>query len=107
MDSTVPLSRNSDVFSLGQTLDREPSMGQVPVVPPGTPPNESWLHYNGHQNTGYMGPGRHSPNVPVGQDSLGMVGAPGMGRVLPSDVSDSENFGDYSPRSTPSHVEVY
>ncbi|XP_013382228.1 LIM/homeobox protein Lhx3 [Lingula anatina] len=110
MDTNPNLGRSGDLFGMGQALDHEPPMGQVPVVPPGTPPGDTWLHYGGPPaNTAYMG--RHSPSVgqQIMQESLGLVGAPpGLGRVLPPDVSDSEqSFGDYPPRSTPNHVEVY
>ena len=96
----------------GQPLDHEPSMGQVPVIPPGTPPSENWANYNGlPPNSPYFG--RRSPNLPMSQQQMmpsdchQLVGGP-MGRVLPSDVSDSDqSYSEYPPGTTPNHVEVY
>ena len=113
-------------------MDHEPNMGQVPVVPPGTPPGENWVpppHFNGlNGGAPFMGPGRQSPNLPMSQQPM-MVGGEGLpphlllpgGGVMPprgmephhsmpphSDVSDSEtNFSEYPPVTSHSHVEVY
>lgn len=103
---------STDIYS-GQPLDREPNMGQVPLVPPGTPPMDGWghHHYNGLVPVGHF-MGRHSPNVPMPHqmplDPMNMVGGPTGGRMMAggSDLNDNSSFSDYSA-SSQNHVEVY
>lgn len=117
------------MYDTGQPLDHEPNMGQVPVVPPGTPPGENWgpaPHFNGLQggNGGggnFMGPGRQSPSLPLSQQAMmGENMPPHPHLMMPmrglhdqpmpphSDVSDSDNnFSEYPPVTSHSHVEVY
>ena len=112
----------------GQPLDHEPTMGQVPIVPPGTPPNEQWglpthhpAHFNGMPPHSAHHPfmGRRSPNMSQPQmmpnDSMAamMVGGPppppprGM-PPMGHDINDNEsNYPDYSHNGPHSHVEVY
>lgn len=87
-------------------------MGQVPIVPPGTPPMDGWVHYSGiPSSTPFIG--RHSPNIPMSNphllpmETMPMIGA-GVGRMMPPDVNDnSQAFPDYPPASSNNHVEVY
>lgn len=110
---SIPSGRlSTDMFGSGQSLDREPSLGQVPVVPPGTPPMD-WPHYNGlPTNAAYLG--RHSPNIPTSNphmlpmESMAMLGAHGGPRMLPTDLNDnSPGFHDYPGPPSQNHVEVY
>ena len=91
-----------DLYS-GQPLDHEPNMGQVPMMPPGTPPGEGgppggWgpafpptmppqpgQPYPMSSPQGGGG-GRRSPNLPLGQPQMiptdamqGMLGPVGTG----------------------------
>ena len=104
------MSHNGDMYPTGQPLDHEPSMGQVPIVPPGTPPGDTWVpHFNGFM-------GRRSPNVPMGQppmmpsDTMAMMGGPnGLGpqRLLPNDINDNDQaYPDYT-QNTQNQCEVY
>lgn len=104
---------SGDMFSSGQPLDREPNMGQVPVVPPGTPPMDSWPHFSNipPNSTGFIG--RQSPNIPMSNhhgshllsmETMAMVG--GGPRMMAPDINDNNTFSDYPPH-TQSHVEVY
>ncbi|ELU05149.1 hypothetical protein CAPTEDRAFT_228137 [Capitella teleta] len=123
------------MFDAGQPMDHEPNMGQVPIVPPGTPPGESWCpapqnHFNGLHG-GFMGPGRQSPGLPMPPQQSAMMHGGGAENMPPhlmmlhggprgmdpshmppppphSDVSDSDtNFSEYAPVTSQSHVEVY
>ena len=111
-----------EMYPTGQPLDHEPSLGQVPVVPPGTPPSEAWAHYNGlppHPGMpGYMGAGRRSPNLPGNMSQpqppmipssepimMGVGGPPGMmNRMLAHDMD--EQYNEYPPQ-THNQLEVY
>ena len=108
-------------------MDHEPTMGQVPIVSPGTPPNEQWglpshhpAHFNGmpphSAHLSFMG--RRSPNIAVSQPQMMpngtsmatmMVGGPLPGGMpVNHDVNDNEpNYPDYSHNGPHSHVEVY
>lgn len=110
-----------DMYHSGQPLDNEPNMGQVPMIPPGTPPNEAWGHgpFSGlptPPGQGFLG--RRSPNLPMGQQPMmpndtmqGMMvtGNPNMAathaRNLQAEVSEADHYQDYTP--TQNHVEVY
>lgn len=88
------------MFGSGQPLDHEPNMGQVPIVPPGTPPGDSWIsahHFGRLQgppppppppqqsvNPHRYLPGHQSPPNLAGASQLGMVlhGGPGGGDQL-------------------------
>jgi len=114
-DFDMPPGRGMGGYGSGQPMDHEPNMGQVPIVPPGTPPSDNWVpsHYNGLPPGAHF-MGRQSPNIPLSQpqmmpnDSMppGMMGDHHRG-VLPNDMNNSENFNDYPPVTTQSHVEVY
>ncbi|CAC5371031.1 LIM/homeobox protein Lhx3-like [Mytilus californianus] len=105
---------SGDMFSSGQPLDREPNMGQVPVVPPGTPPMDSWPHFSNipPNSSGFIG--RQSPNIPMTNhpgshlmsiENMTILG--GGPRMMAPDINDNNNsFSDYPPH-TQSHVEVY
>ncbi len=114
-----------DMYSpTGQPMDHEPSMGQVPIVPPGTPPNEAWgmphpAHFNGMPPTShpYMH-GRRSPNLPMSQppmmpthDTMAMMtGPPRMphpGMPHPELTDNDQGYPDYSHPGPHNHVEVY
>ena len=110
---------NGDMYpGPGQPLDHEPSMGQVPILPPaGTPPGEGWPHFNGLPHpTGGPGPypfppGRHSPHFPMsgpgmmppgGPPEGMMMGGPGpassMVRML-SEQGMDEQYNDCAPQT--------
>ncbi|XP_074654797.1 LIM/homeobox protein Lhx3-like [Tubulanus polymorphus] len=108
-------SLDGDLYGSGP-MDREPSIGQVPVIPPGTPPNENWMHFNNNISPGAHYIGRHSPNIPsLGQQQMMpsdnyMGHGPPMGhpRMVPHDVTESDGgYQDYPPGNTSNHVEVY
>ena len=101
---------HGDMYVNGQPLDQEPPMGQVPIIPPGTPPNDSWMAYNGMSAGAPYG--RRSPSLPMSQnhgmpsDTLAPMVAPSVDRVMMHGHPDNERYGDYqSPPSN--HVEVY
>lgn len=108
---------SGDLYNPGQTVDHEPGMGQVPIVPPGTPPMDGgWGHFNGlRPTTPYLG--RQSPsNIPISSqqmlslESLPMItGPPNASRMIQSEVSESsqQSYIEYPPASTQNHVEVY
>ncbi|XP_048777899.1 LIM/homeobox protein Lhx3-like [Ostrea edulis] len=107
---------SEDIFSSGsgQTMDREPNMGSVPVVPPESPSMESWSHFGGVPNTASF-LGRHSPNIPMSNshlmpmDPLPMMGGPSsVARLMGGDLNDSsQGYSEYSSNSNHNHVEVY
>ena len=112
MDIIEPNSNplpGADLYSTGQPLDQEPSMGQVPIVPPGTPPNDSWVHFSSMGPGGFLG--RRSPNLPMSHPLMpnDMLSQPGHARgVIPPECGESQhNYPDYPPVSNPNHVEVY
>lgn len=111
------LPGNRGIFSSGQPLDHEPSLGQVPVGPPATPP-DSWgpppNHYNGlPQNPHFMG--RQSPNITtMGQGPMGpndvIIPVDHHGnRCMHPDMADGDShYQDYLPPATShNHVEVF
>jgi hypothetical protein len=95
-------------------MDREPNMGSVPVVPPGSPSMESWSHFGGVPNAASF-LGRHSPNIPLSNshlmpmDPLPMMGGPSsVARLMGGDLNDnSQGYSEYSSNSNHNHVEVY
>lgn len=109
------------MYPTGQPLDHEPTMGQVPIVPPGTPPSETWVppHFNGLPTGPPFMHGRHSPNLPMSQsqmmspESMPPLIAQGLGPRIPGmpghdmGVSDGQNYPDYPPVTSQNHVEVY
>ncbi|KAL3872298.1 hypothetical protein ACJMK2_040232, partial [Sinanodonta woodiana] len=98
---------SNDIFSPGQQVEQ--NMNHMPVVPPGTPPMDSWGPYGGmHHGPSFMD--RHSPNIPMSVAHMGpMDSIPMMGsRMIPSDLNDnSRGYSDYGPNSNQNHVEVY
>ena len=127
-DTYEPVGQPDMYGPTGQTMDHEPPMGQVPIVPPGTPPNEQWglpshhpAHFNGMppHSAHHSFMGRRSPNIAMSQPQMMpndtsmaamMVGGPPPPRVMPMshDVNDNEpNYPDYSHNGPHSHVEVY
>ncbi len=111
-DTMTPI--NGDMYPTGQPMDHEPSMGQVPIVPPGTPPGDGWVpHFNGLPPNSFMG--RRSPSIPMSQppmmpaDTMAMMGPGNMGngpRIIPSDVNGNEpSYSNYPHGNT--QLEVY
>ncbi|XP_021340793.1 LIM/homeobox protein Lhx3-like isoform X2 [Mizuhopecten yessoensis] len=115
LDGPVSSGRLSeDMFSSGQPLDREPSIGQVPVGPSGTPPMESWTQFSTNipPNASYLG--RHSPNIPLSNshmmpmEPIQMHGGPNVLRMISPDINEnSQGYTDYPVVTSHSHVEVY
>ena len=132
-----PHLMNGDMYpGPGQPLDHEPSMGQVPILPPaGTPPGDGWPHFNGlpHPGSGgpphggpYFppgGPGRHSPHFPGispqgppgmippgpgGPDGMGMMGGPHPSSMVRmlADQGMEDQYNDCPPQ-THNQLEVY
>ena len=116
----------TDMFAVNQSLDHEPQLGQLPMLPPGTPPQEGWLpaHFNRPPPLQpYMG--GDSPNHPMGHavsqavnhlnhpisvtDSVHMMTNPVMnshGNGQDMVDNSGQNYGDYSPISMHKQVEV-
>ena len=111
---------SGDIFTTGQSMDREPNMGNVPIIPPGTPPMDSWSNFS-NMPTGQPFLGRHSPNIPISSshtplsnsqmmsmEPIPMMGGPHMSRLMPSDLNDnSQGYSEYPPSTNHNHVEVY
>ncbi|KAK3088089.1 hypothetical protein FSP39_014533 [Pinctada imbricata] len=111
---------SGDIFATGQPMDREPNMGNVPIIPPGTPPMETWTSFtNLSQNQPFIG--RHSPSIPITSshtplsnthmmpmEPLPLLGGSAISRMMPNDMNDnSPGYSEYPPSSNHSHVEVY
>ncbi|CAI9717052.1 homeobox Lhx3-like [Octopus vulgaris] len=108
---------SGDLYNPGQTVDHEPIMGPVPIVPPGTPPMDGgWGHFNGlRPATPYLG--RQSPNnIPISSQQMlslealpMLTGPPNASRMIQADVNENSQQGyiEYPPASTQNHVEVY
>ncbi len=79
-DTYEPVGQPDMYSQTGQPMDHEPSMGQVPIVPPGTPPSEQWglpshhpAHFNGMPpHSGHLPflQGRRSPNLAMSQPQM-------------------------------------
>ena len=116
-----------DMYGSNQTLDREPSLGQVPMLSPDTPTSDGWIppHFAGLTPTSgqpYLtgqpsGLAMTSPMTsPLQSESMVLLGTashgmPTHGGALSgnSDASENEpNYPDYHrPPSTHNHVAVY
>ena len=121
----------ADLYGSSQTLDREPTLGQVPMLSPDTPTSDGWIppHFAGltpaagppyipGQSTGLtMASPMTSPMTsPMHSESMVLLGAashtmpPHGGAISGSgDAGEHEpNYPDYHrPSPTQNHVAVY